>query len=54
MDANMQFEEYKRNIKDEIKHLIHNGETAQAKAAILEYEKVVPNDIEIINPSLAT
>lgn len=49
MDANMQFEEYKRNIKDEIKHLIHNGETAQAKAAILEYEKVVPNDIEIIN-----
>lgn len=40
-------EDYKQNIKDSIKQLIHSGKLPEASELLNQYQKMVANDIEI-------
>jgi|GEM_PF-200621 len=44
---NEEFEKYKKEVKESIQALVENGMLAEAKEGIVEYEKIVKNDIDI-------
>ncbi|MGE4284125.1 MAG: glycosyltransferase, partial [Clostridia bacterium] len=47
-DAAVELDRYKRRVKDEIKELLNNNQFEQSGLLIAEYEKIIPNDLEIV------
>lgn len=46
--ANKEFEEYKQEIKTQIKQLIEKGKTVDAQALLNDYKAIVPDDMEAV------
>jgi tetratricopeptide (TPR) repeat protein len=48
LDMKNELEIYKKDIKDQVHRLIQEEKIVESKSLIREYEKIVPNDLEIL------